>query len=127
MTKQPVWTQFRRLLLGTVIEALLEEEIDVAFSTIAIAFDDASAFQVPRLNNYMRFKGQLTAQLPAAPDAAALARLRARLEGVWPEILAVMDIPMGDRLGSERNHVQVAVTSDENGELLAVTFDLEAD
>ena len=34
-----MWTQFRRLLLGTVIEAMLEERVAVDFNTIDINFD----------------------------------------------------------------------------------------
>ena len=57
------WQQFRRLLLGTVVEVLLEQQTRLEFTTVRIAFDEQSAFQVPRFNNYMRFVGALEAEL----------------------------------------------------------------
>ena len=70
-----LWSQFRRLLLGTVAEAMLAESVPVDFRSIRIVFDDDSAFRVPRFDNYMRFKGHLEARLVAPfTRAEALAR-----------------------------------------------------
>ncbi len=118
-----MWNFFRRLLLGCVVEALLEAEVDLAFSSIAISFSDDSAFKVPRLDNYMRFKGQVTAVLTQPMDAAALRSLEDKLDDAWPDLLKVVDIPIGDRLTQERNHVRAR----QEGKRLVVTFDLEAD
>lgn len=118
-----MWAQFRRLLLGTVIEALLEVGAAVDFPSIRIEFDDDSVFRVPRLNNYMRFEGALSARLSAPFPAAKADALRVVLKKAWPEILSVVDIPIGDRLTNERNHIAVSVDGDQ----LRVAFDLEAD
>lgn len=117
----PLWAQFRRLLLGTVVEAMLAHRVPVDFGSIDIRFDDGSAFRVPRLDNYMRFSGRLTARLVGPlPDLGAL---QATLEAAWPELCAVLDLPVGDRLAAERNHIRTSV----DGEVLTVTFDLVAD
>ncbi len=118
------WDQFRRLILGTVLELLLEERVPVDFTSIEVRFDDAlSAFHVPRLNNYMRFVGGLEGRLTtsAAPELAP--RVRARLLEAWPELLACVKIPIGDRLDLTRNDIQVSVV----GERISIRFDLEAD
>jgi len=121
-----MWDQFRRLLLGTVVEAMLAEDLQVAFASIQIEFDRNSAFHVPRLDNYMRFSGELRADLLAAPAPAVEARLETRLRAAWPELLAVIDIPIGDRLTADRNVIDVVF---ERGtpERLRVRFDLAAD
>jgi hypothetical protein len=41
----------------------------------------------------------------------------------WPELLATIDLPIGDRLTSTRNDVSVRV----DGGRVVVTFDLAAD
>ena len=41
----------------------------------------------------------------------------------WPELLTVLDIPVGDRLTETRNDVRVEV----RGEIMEIRFDLEAD
>jgi hypothetical protein len=122
----PMWNQFRRLLLGTVVESLLEHELAIDFRTLRISFHQDSEFRVPRLDNYMRFKGSLTAALLAAPSAQAEARLETALRRAWPELLGVLDIPVGDRLGEEKNHIDVRF---EHGAPARITvdFDLEAD
>lgn len=121
-----MWNQFRRLLLGTVVESLLEEGLHIDFKTLSIAFHKESDFRVPRLNNYMRFKGQLTAVMLSPPDAAAEARIEATLKGAWPELLEVVDIPIGDRLTQDKNHIDARF---DHGDppTLVVHFDLEAD
>lgn len=118
-----MWDFFRRLLLGTVVEVLLEHGVTVDFASIAIDFHDTSAFKVPRLDNYMRFHGHLTATVTGElPDASRRAVERS-LRATWPELLKVVDIPIGDRLTEERNQVRVELI----GRRLTVHFDLEAD
>lgn len=120
-----MWTQFRRLLLGTVIEAMLEERVAVDFNTIDIRFDRSkSVFKVPRFDNHMRFVGELQARLAEELDRAAQRRLERRLLGVWPQLVGVVTIPIGDKLTPDKNHVQVVI---EQGDRLRVVFDLEAD
>lgn len=118
------WDQFRRLILGTVLELLLEERVPVDFTSIEVRFDDnLSAFHVPRLNNYMRFVGSLEGRLSTAAAPDLVPRVRARLLEAWPELLACVKIPIGDRLDLTRNDIQVSVV----GERIAIRFDLEAD
>jgi hypothetical protein len=116
-----LWTQFRRLLLGTVVEAMLAHRVPVDFATLAITFSDDSAFRVPRLDNYMRFRGTVTARLTGA--YGALDGLAATLREAWPDLLSVLDLPVGDRLTAERSHIAVRF----DGDRLEVAFDLEAD
>lgn len=123
MTETPLWRQFRRLLLGSVVEGLLDAGVAVDFASISIRFDDASVFRVPRLDNYMRFVGVLTATVREAPSPAALDRLRAALRTLWPELLSVLDLPIGDALTAERTHIDVTLA----GDALTIRFDLSAD
>ena len=118
-----MWNQFRRRLLGTVIEELLAAGVRLDFASIRIHFDDRSVFNVPRLDNYMRFSGEVTGTLLTALEPAQLAALQNRLRQVWPELLMVLDLPIGDRLTQERDEVAVTVT----GTQLRVGFDLSAD
>lgn len=118
-----MWIQFRRLLLGTVVEILLEEGVQLEFPSLRIAFDGDSEFRVPRLDNYMRFKGELTAHLTTIPAGLDQGRLQRALEGAWPELLKVVDIPIGDRLTPDRNHIKASI----EGSTLHVRFDLVAD
>ncbi len=121
-----MWEQFRRLLLGTVIEYLLEEGVQVEFSSIRIEFHDESAFKVPRLDNYMRFKGALSAELRAPVGDDTLRRLERVMRSAWPSLLKVVDIPIGDRLTLDKNHLRAMVHGDAPG-VLEVAFDFEAD
>lgn len=118
-----LWNQFRRLLLGTVIELLLEEGLPLDFRSIRIDFHDESEFRVPRLDNFMRFKGEVEAALTEPPPAGVEQRLSARLKKVWPELLSVVDLPVGDRLTEDRNEVVVKVEANR----VSVRFDLVAD
>lgn len=118
-----LWDQFRRLLLGTVVEALLERGTAVDFSSIHIAFSDDSVFRVPRIDNYMRFKGELTANVTSQVKPGDDAGLRSALAQAWPSILKVVDIPIGDRLTVDKNQLDVRL---DDGEL-HVAFDLVAD
>ncbi|MCU0693497.1 MAG: hypothetical protein MUF54_19075 [Polyangiaceae bacterium] len=121
--RDPMWNQFRRLLLGTVVECLLRTRVEVAFSSIWIAFDPESDFRVPRFDNYMRFKGTLTATLAAPPDGHALPALRDLLQEAWKELLSVLDLPIGDRLTAKRTQLEVIASDGQ----LRIHFDLEAD
>ncbi len=118
-----MWDQFRRLLLGTVIEVLLEHDVEVDFKSIEIVFDRESKFNVPRLNNYMRFKGSLRARAVSEVPTSTQRALTSAMRATWPQLLKVVDIPIGDRLTPERTVVQVGVTDG----VLIVAFDLEAD
>lgn len=125
---QLLWTQFRRLFLGTVVEALLDAGLSVQLSSVKLDFHDTSKFAVPRLDNYMRFHGAIDMQLAGAPSAAAIASLQDQIARAWPELLAVLDIPIGDRLTQERNdvHLELGPLGPE-GQALRVRFDLVAD
>lgn len=119
------WTQFRRLLLGTVTEALLEAGAALEFASIAIEFDpERSRFEVPRFNNYMRFAGQLTADLSAPMDAATCRRVERQLLAAWGDLLKSIELPVGDKLTNETSEVRVTCPA---GATLTVAFDLEAD
>lgn len=72
----------------------------------------------------MRFVGELQARLAEELDRAAQRRLERRLLGVWPQLVGVVTIPIGDKLTPDKNHVQVVI---EQGDRLRVVFDLEAD
>lgn len=119
----PMWNQFRRLLLGTVVEVLLEERVAIDFRSLRIDFHSDSEFRVPRLDNYMRFKGELVGTLTEPAPRGADLRLRQAMEGAWPQLLSVVDIPIGDRLTPDRNHVRVQIEET----ILRVHFDLVAD
>lgn len=121
--QEPIWVWFRRLFLGTVIEAFLETGISVRFSSLTIRFGDDSRFQVPRIDNYMRFTGTVEAVLSVDVDADAVDRLEETLREAWPSLVAVIDIPVGDRLTSERNDIRVTV----EGACIRVHYDLVAD
>lgn len=119
----PMWVWFRRLFLGTVIEALLEDGVAVDFPSLSIRFEDESRFQVPHLDNYMRFTGVVEATFSGTPSPGTADRLKATLLEAWPALVAVVDIPVGDRLTADRNDVAVVI----EGASLRVRFDLEAD
>ena len=123
-----MWIQFRRLLLGTVVEILLEEGVQLEFPSLRIAFDGDSEFRVPRLDNYMRFTGSVKAVVLGGLDANSQARVDARLRAVWPEIVKLLEIPVGDRLTEERNQVKLTRTAGPDGKSwLEIGFDLVAD
>jgi hypothetical protein len=119
-----MWNQFRRLILGTVLELLLEEQVPVDFTTVQIRFDESrSAFKVPRLDNYMRFVGTLTANLTRPFSASDLPRIQKRLLEAWPDLCGVLKIPVGDRLEPTINRIELRL----DGNRLELSFDLEAD
>lgn len=119
----PMWVWFRRIFFGAVIEGLLEEGVVVDFASLSLKFDDRSHFQVPHIDNYMRFAGEMTAKVASPPSADVRARLQANLLEAWPSLVGVVDIPVGDRLTVEKNEVTITV----DGTTLRVAFDLEAD
>jgi hypothetical protein len=71
----------------------------------------------------MRFRGTVRGVLRAPVDPATRARLLAGLRAVWPEIVSVVDLPIGDALTVEKSDVQV----DIEGDTLVIRFDLSAD
>jgi hypothetical protein len=118
-----MWDQFRRLLLGTVVELLTDVGLEVRTSGLKLVFDERSVFEVPRLDNHMRFAGQVDVPVEGEVGDQQLTRLRDRLERVWPELLAVVDLPVGDRLTATRNTIELERVQD----VLRIRFDLEAD
>lgn len=124
MVETPLWRQFRRLLVGAVVEAFVEAGVEADLPTLTVRFDDESAFRVPRLDNYMRFKGQVSVRLRAPISPVARTRVLGRLRQVWPELLSVLDLPIGDALTAERAEVQLVDGGDQE---LTVRFDLSAD
>lgn len=124
MVETPLWRQFRRLLVGAVVEAFVEAGVEADLPTLLVRFDDESAFRVPRLDNYMRFKGQVSVHLRAPIGPVARTRVLGRLRQVWPELLSVLDLPIGDTLTAERADVSLVDGGDQE---LTVRFDLAAD
>ena len=118
------WTQFRRLLLGVVVECLAEAEVDVVLRSIRIEFDRESEFRVPRFDNYMRFAGTMRAELSGPLDGAKAELLAGKLREAWHELVATLDMPIGDRLTPERSEIALERPSEKE---LVVRFDLEAD
>jgi hypothetical protein len=118
------WTQFRRLMLGTVVECLRDAGVDVAFGSLRIEFDRSSEFRVPRFDNYMRFVGNVRATLTGPLDERAAAALASRLRDAWTELVAALDMPIGDRLTPERSEIELQRPAPDE---LVVRFDLEAD
>ena len=80
----PMWHQFRRLILGTVVEYLLDHKVKIAFETIAITFHEDSDFRVPRLDNYMRFKSTLKADLTSEMTPQQIRELERGVRETWP-------------------------------------------
>lgn len=117
------WNFFRRLLIGTIVEILRDHHVQADVAALESSFDRESAFQVPRLDNYMRFKGYVRARLLAPLRAGARDAVQADLNRVWPELLAAIKFPLGDRLDLEKNHVEVR----EEAGALYIGFDLTAD
>lgn len=123
-----LWTVFRRVVLGTVVEVLVGEAVGVDLPSAVIEFDRESDFRVPRMDNFMRFKGTFRVALTAPIDEARLRRVEARLRATWPELLSVVDLPVGDRLTAEHAVVTAAAEPRADGRPgLRVSFDLAAD
>jgi hypothetical protein len=127
MNTEALWAQFRRLVLGTVVELFVAEKLPIDVGTLSIQFDTDSRFEVPRFNNYMRFKGEVKGALLHRPDEAVLRRLEASLRRVWPELLTVVDIPIGDKLTVENALVSVSIDDSTATPILRLRFDLSAD
>ena len=122
-SSDPRWVQFRRLILGTVVDCLREANIDVDVPSIKVSFDDASKFQVPRLDNYMRFKGVFEANVSTAVAPASLDVFRRGVSGAWAALVKTIDIPIGDKLTPDRSDLSIST----EGQSLRIQFDLEAD
>jgi hypothetical protein len=125
------FAQFRRLLLGVVVEILhdLRGAVDADVSGMVAAFEPESGFRFLWFDNWMRFRGSVRVPLRAAPAPQAAAALQARFDAVWPEIVgALRGLPLADKLEITRQEVHVRV-GDEGpaGSSLEIAFDLEAD
>ena len=125
--RQLQWQQFRRLLLGTVTEALIAARVELDFPSVRIDFDPRSRFEVPRFNNYMRFSGAFEAELSAPLPADARAHIEGALRRSWLDLLQSIDLPVGDRLTNEKADLAVTVEPGDGAGRLRVAFDLIAD
>lgn len=125
MTRDPrLFAQFRRLLLGIVVEILRDARVDAELAGLEAAFEPESAFRFTWVDNWMRFRGGVTVSLRAPVDDATRAELQSRFEAVWTEIVdATHALPLADRLTVTRREVEVTA---ERGRL-SLRFDLEAD
>ena len=121
------WKQFRRLLLGTVVEVLLEQQTRLQFNTVQIAFDEQSAFKAPRFNNYMRFVGALEAELIEPLSPARQRAAEKSMQQCWMDLLKSIELPAGDKLTNEKSTVSISTLENNGAGRLRVTFDLEAD
>lgn len=119
----PVQLQFQRLLLGTVVDVLRAERVQVDLSGLRYHFAPETGFRFRWVDNWMRFRGQVAAPLAAPLDESRRQQLQQRFLAVWPELLtAVGTLPLADPLTLSRNEITVAV-----GAELVVAFDFEAD
>ena len=124
--RDPLFTQFRRLFLGTMLEMLVETGLGARYETLQVTFDERSVFKVPRWDNYMLFVGEATVELTAEPDDRTLARLRAELRRAWPDLVGCIKIPVGDKLTPDRNELEVTLQPGDPPRL-RIEFDLMAD
>ena len=121
----PLWTQVRRLLIGTVVECLEAAGVEVALQHLEVQFAPECELSVPRLDNYVRVKGVLAARWIAEPNPQALAKVEVGLRQAWSSLFSVIVIPVGDKLTPDR--ADVIVNLDRENQRVRVTFDLEAD
>lgn len=122
-TDPRAFAQFRRLLVGVVVEILHDERIDIDLTGLETGFEPESGFRFLWFDNWMRFRGWVRAPLRAEPDAGTLGRLQQRFEAVWPEIVGALGaMPLADRLDITRQEVSVSAAG-----ALEIRFDLEAD
>ncbi|MES2639255.1 MAG: hypothetical protein V4850_07215 [Myxococcota bacterium] len=119
----PLWRLFRRLLLGAVVESILPLDVDLDLHTLELRFDDESAFKMPRLDNFLRFVGTARGKLNTPMTEDVRVRLLTDLCKMWPEIVSVLDMPIGDTLTVDNHHVTVTTTDG----WLEIRFDLSAD
>ena len=128
VSDHPLWRQFRRLFLGTLVDALAQARLPARCDSLQVAFTDESVFKVPRFDNVMRFVGEASARLDSPPDADALRAFEAELAAAWPGLVGAVKIPIGDKLTVEKNEIRVAVDGRSDGSArLVVKFDLRAD
>jgi hypothetical protein len=117
------FVQFRRLLLGTMIEVLRDSSLDLDLSGLEVGFDPESGFRFLWVDNWLRFKGFVRVPLRKPATDEAIALVTQRVQGIWPEVLGTIGtLPLADRLESTRHDVVVTA-----GEALEIRFDLEAD
>lgn len=122
-THDALFVQFRRLLLGTMVEILRDSKLDIDLAGLTLGFDPESGFRFLWVDNWMRFKGFVRVPLRSPASDAEVEEVRSRFLAVWPEVLATIGtLPLADRLTSTRFEVTVAA-----GEVLDIQFDLEAD
>lgn len=115
--------QFRRLLLGIVVEVVIETGIPADLSRVTLGFDGESGFRFLWIDNWMRFRGWVRMPMTGTATPEQTKAVQERFAAVWPEMLAAFAaLPLVDRLSSTRDEVTVTV-----GEALEIRFDLEAD
>lgn len=121
--EERAFRQFRRLLVGVVVEVLGASGLPVDLGRLEVGFEPDSGFRFRWVDNWMRFHGWARAPLVGEVDPAGVARVHAEFEGVWPEIVgALHELPLADRLDVTRQVVSVTA-----GDALEIRFDLEAD
>lgn len=117
------FVQFRRLLLGVVVEVVIETGIAADLSGVTLAFEPESGFRFLWVDNWMRFRGWVRVPMHGPADPAMVHAVEERFAAVWPQIVgAFAAMPLVDRLAITRQGVIVTV-----GEVLEIRFDLEAD
>lgn len=116
-----LWVQFRRFLLGTVVEVFAAHDLHLDVAGLQLDFDrQASRFHYPALNSELCFIGSVHAPLlQHVQDTEALERAA---KGIWPEIVRLVRLPVFGAMKVERNQVEV----EEIGGSIVIRFDLEA-
>lgn len=117
-----LWTQFRRLLLGTTVEVLRDIGLHVDTGGLEMGFDDESVFRYPALHSEMRFAGRVRATLLEPTDIATLETLEVEVMKIWPEIVQLVRLPMVGAMDVTSNAVWITV----EGSQLEIRFDLAA-
>ncbi len=117
------FVQFRRLLLGTMLEILRDSALDIDLQGLTLGFEPESGFRFLWVDNWMRFKGFVHVPLRKPASEAEVEAVRVRMHAIWPEVLATVGtLPLADHLDSTRHELTVTA-----GEALDIRFDLEAD
>ena len=117
------FVQFRRMLLGTMLEILRDSKLDIDLSGLTLGFEPESGFRFLWVDNWLRFKGFVRVPLRKPASDVEVEDLRVRMLAIWPEVLATIGtLPLADRLECTKHEVTVTA-----GEALDVRFDLEAD
>jgi hypothetical protein len=71
----------------------------------------------------MRFVGDFSVTLLAEAPQGLAPRIEDKIRTAWKDLLAVLDIPVGDRLTLDKAEVRARI----EGRSLRVAFDLSAD